>query len=247
MESVGQGGCRQHLGDPLQPARELAQGDEHAAEQQEDHEQGVDHGQVHQGLEGAGQSEADAAEGDGPEDHGEDGGADQGAGAGGPPRVPPEGVAHGDQHHRLEELDGDDGDDLCGQQAGSAQRGGAQPFEDAVAALEAGADAEGGHRRRHDGQGQDARNEEVDRVVGAGGQHVHRREEQQEHHRDAQGKEDGLPVGEDHGHLGPQLGHERPHQREPRDRRPREPRPARPSGAPGAPGSAASREPVMVR
>ena len=65
---------------------------------------------------------------------------------------------------------------------------------------------EGGHGRRHDGQGQDARDEEVDGVLGPGGQHVDPREEEQEDHGYAQGQKDGLPVGEDHGQLGPQLG-----------------------------------------
>ena len=67
----------------------------------------------------------------------------------------------GQQDGRLQQLDGDDRDDLGAQEAWPPERGGAEPLEDAVAALEAGGDAERDHRGRHDGERQDPGHEEV--------------------------------------------------------------------------------------
>ena len=81
----------------------LAKWDEHASEEEQHHEEPVDHGQVDQRLQGSGQKQADTAEGDGAEHHGPDGGTDQRAGAGWSPRVPTQGEPDRDQHRGLDQ------------------------------------------------------------------------------------------------------------------------------------------------
>ena len=135
-----------------------------------------------------------------------------------PVGVPAEAEAHGDQHGGLEELDAHDGGDLGAEQAGPAQRRGPEALEHAVAALEPGGDAQRHHGGRHDGQGEDARHEEVDGRLTRRGHHVHGGEEQQEDDRDAHGQQQRLAAAQCHEHLGPGLGRQRPHVRPPRRR-----------------------------
>ena len=126
-------------------------------------------------------------------------------------RVPAEAEPDGDEHGGLEDLDQHDGGDLGAQQAGPAQRRRAEALEDAVAALESGGDAQRDHRRRHHGQGQDPGHEEVDGLLVRRGDHVHGGEEDEEDDRDAHRQQQGLTAPQGHEHLGPGLGHERPH------------------------------------
>ena len=100
--------------------------------------------------------------------------------------LPPEQEALDDEHRDLEDLDDDDRADLRGEQLAAGERGGAEQLEHAGRALEAGGDGEADHRGRHHGEGEDAGDEEVDRVVEVvrGGQHVDGREEPEQQHRD---------------------------------------------------------------
>ena len=65
----------------------------------------------------------------------------------------------------LEHLDQEQGADLAEQQARARERGGAEPLDHAVAALEAGGDGQRGERRRHHRQREHAGREDVDRRV----------------------------------------------------------------------------------
>ena len=103
------------------------------------------HGQVDQWLERPGQEQADPAEGDGAEHHDRQGRHRRPPSR--PPGLQPRAQPTSDQHDRLHELHPDDADDLGPQQPGPAEGGGAQALQDPVAPLEAGADAQGDHRR----------------------------------------------------------------------------------------------------
>ena len=101
---------------------------------------------------------------------------------------------------------------LAPEQSGPAERGGAQALEHAVAALEAGGDAERDHGRRHDGEGQNAGHEEVDRRCRCGVETTETLEKKsEEDDGDAEGEQQGLAAAQRHVDLGPGLGRERPH------------------------------------
>ena len=82
-----------------------------------------------------------------------------------------------------------------------------EPLQHAVAALEPGGDPEGDHRRRHDGQGEDPRDEEGDRLRWC-------RSAPRGPSRRRPGRPPGCPIGEEqrlpapqrHAGLGPHLG-----------------------------------------
>ena len=126
-----------------------------------------------------------------------------------PPGFQPQGEPDRQQDGGLQQLDRDDRDDLGAEQARTAERGGAQPLEHAVAALEAGGDAEGDHRRRHDGEGQDAGHEEIGGRRRRGRDHRHLGEEEEEHDGDAEGQQEGLAAAQGHEDLGAGLGGQR--------------------------------------
>ena len=140
-----------------------------------------------------------------------------------PAGVPAQAEADRQQDGGLEQLDGDDGDDLGSEQTGPAERRRAQPLQHPVAALEAGGDPERDHGRRHDGQRQDAGYEEVDRRGRGGGDDGDLGEEEEEDDGDAQREQEGLPAAQGHEDLGAGLRGERarPHRRPRRRRRPR--------------------------
>ena len=78
-----------------------------------------------------------------------------------------------------------------------------------VAAFEAGADAEADHRRAHRRQGEDARGEEVDRLLRVRRQHVDEAEEHEQQHRDAERQQQLLTVAGNTAQLGAQLDERR--------------------------------------
>ena len=130
-----------------------------------------------------------------------------------PPGFQPSASPTGEQDGGLQQLDRDDGDDLGPEQAGTPERGGPQALEHAVAALEAGGDAERDHGGRHDGQRQNAGHEEVGRCRGRGRHHRDLREEEQEDDRDAEGQQQGLAAAQRHVDLGAGLRGQRPQTR----------------------------------
>jgi hypothetical protein len=79
--------------------------------------------------------------------------------------------------------------------------------------LESRGDPQADHRRRHDGERQDARHEEADPIPVAGRQHVDRREEREQQDRDDQGDEDALAASQAQQQLDPRLGEHHPPER----------------------------------
>ncbi len=120
--------------------------------------------------------------------------------------VPAQAEPDRQQHRGLQQLDGDDRDDLGAEQARPAERRGAQSLEHAVAALEAGGDAERHHGGRHHGEREDAGHEEVRRRCRRRRDHGDLREEDQEHDRDAEGEQQRLAAAQGHVDLGAGLG-----------------------------------------
>src|SRR5205085_11626758 len=102
-------------GDAGDPGGELGQRDEHAAEEEQHEVEAVGGGQRGEGGEGAGEDHAEPAEGGGGEQHG-------GAGEGEVGAV--EAVAEeqrlDEEDEELQHLDGEDADDLGGEESRSA-------------------------------------------------------------------------------------------------------------------------------
>ena len=98
---------------------------------------------------------------------------------------------------------------LAIEQSAARQRRRAEPLEHAVAALEAGRDAERHHRRRHDRERQHAGHEEVDRVRVVGRDRVDLGEEHEDAERDRQRDDHVLAPPELQHGLGPRLRDER--------------------------------------
>ncbi len=88
------------------------------------------------------------------------------------------------------------GEGLAADQHRARQRGGAEPLEHRVLALEAGADRQPGERRRHHGQRDDARHDEVDAPRRAERVEQRQVEEEQQQQRDEQGEPDLLAVAQ---------------------------------------------------
>ena len=135
-----------------------------------------------------------------------------------------------DDDHHLEDLDGQHGQGLGPDQPAAGQRGGAQPLEHPVAALEPGGDGLAGERGGQHGQGQDAGHHEVDPAAADGDQRLVA-EGQEQQHRDDQRQQQLLAVAQQEAQLQAGLGADHAGQR----RRPRRgaasPRPRRPAPA----------------
>ena len=110
----------------------------------------------------------------------------------------------------LDDLDGDDRDDLRREQHRPAEWRGTEPFQDAIAAFERGGDPEADHRRGHDREREHAGSEEVHPVRGARRQHRNEGEEHEEHDGYAERDEQRLPSLEGHAGLGTDLCPQRP-------------------------------------
>ena len=97
---------------------------------------------------------------------------------------------------------------LAPEESWAAEGGRAEPLEHAVAAFESRGDAEGHHRGRHDGEGEDAGHEEVHRVGRRRRDDRDLGEEDEEHDGDADGEEERLAAAKGHVDLGAGLGDE---------------------------------------
>ena len=148
----------------------------------------------------AGHEQADAGEGGRAEQHRADGAGNGRRAAA--PGVPAQPEPHREEDGGLDQLDRDDREDLGAEQARAAERGGAEPLEHAVAALESGGDAERDHRGRHDGQRQNPGHEEVGRGRRRGRHHRHLGEEEEEDDGDAEGEQQGLAAAQRHVDFG---------------------------------------------
>ncbi len=97
-----------------------------------------------------------------------------------------------DEQDDLPDLDGEDGRHLGDEQVAPGQRRATEPLEDPVVPLVGGRDPEVDEARRHDRQGQCARQQEVHRCPAAGRQDADAGEEEQDDDRDDDRDQDVL-------------------------------------------------------